>query len=247
MGRVGDWIQTYKGHCFYPLDPRAEEVDLEDIAHALSMLCRYNGHVSTFYSVAEHSVLLSFIVPAEFAMEALLHDAAEAYIGDITRPFKSCLGDSYKGAEEGIEAVIAAVFGTLYPLPEVVKEYDTRILNDERSALKLDGGPVWGGIGDPLGVRLRLWSPSEAKQAFLRRFYELNERRFVEQDMQASVARANTPPADPGPGVPMDEFQAALDASELEDVVRVTRQLESTDPIPKFLSEPKTEPKKKAR
>ena len=66
--RKGDWMQTYTGRQFWPIDPRANEVHIEDIAHALSMMCRYNGHCRTFYSVAEHSVLVSQHVPPEHAL-----------------------------------------------------------------------------------------------------------------------------------------------------------------------------------
>ncbi len=95
-GRLGDWIQTASGGSFFPLDPRPEEVDIDDIATALSRMNRYNGHFSDkfdFYSVAEHSILLAQYVQertgsATHAMWALLHDAAEAYTSDVPRPLK---------------------------------------------------------------------------------------------------------------------------------------------------------------
>ena len=77
--RIGSWLQTYTGKKFYPFDPREEEVDILDIAHALSQLCRFGGHTKEFYSVAEHCVLVSMCCPSEVKLLGLLHDAAEAY------------------------------------------------------------------------------------------------------------------------------------------------------------------------
>src|SRR5271165_7548492 len=86
--RKGDWIQTYTGRVMYPLDPRPEEINIIDIAHALSNLCRFTGHVRTFYSVAEHSVRVSQHCDPKDALWGLLHDASEAYLADMSRPMK---------------------------------------------------------------------------------------------------------------------------------------------------------------
>ena len=83
VARRGGWIQTYTGRQFWPLDPRIEDIDIHDIAHALSHQCRYSGHCLRFYSVAEHSVLLSHHVAGEHMLWALLHDAWEAYLAAI--------------------------------------------------------------------------------------------------------------------------------------------------------------------
>jgi uncharacterized protein len=86
--RTGDWIQTYTGKQFWPLSPLPEDIVIEDIAHALSMQCRFGGHVRTFYSVAQHSVHVSLLVEPQYALWGLLHDAAEAYLVDLPRPIK---------------------------------------------------------------------------------------------------------------------------------------------------------------
>ncbi len=106
----GNWIQTYSGRQFWPLEPRAEDVAVEDIAHALSLLCRYGGHSSRFYSVAEHCVLVSH----KCGLHGLLHDAAEAYLLDIPRPVKALMPE-YKWAEERVIVAIYEALGVTLP------------------------------------------------------------------------------------------------------------------------------------
>src|SRR5688572_18527016 len=92
--RVGDWILTATGRSFWPLDPRADEICIDDIAQALAKVCRFGGHCCDFYSVAQHSVLVAHLVERshpQLALHALLHDAAEAYLGDFTQPLKPYL------------------------------------------------------------------------------------------------------------------------------------------------------------
>jgi len=95
------WILTRTGRRFDLLAPKADQVSTLDIAHALSQLCRFNGHTSRHYSVAQHSLLVASIVPAEHQLAALLHDATEAYVGDMTRPLKALLPD-FSAIEHGI-------------------------------------------------------------------------------------------------------------------------------------------------
>ena len=87
--RTGDWTQTFAGIQFYPFDPRPDEVKIKDIAHALSMICHFNGHTREFFSVAQHSLMVSYLLPAEHKLWGLMHDSAEAYIGDMIRPIKT--------------------------------------------------------------------------------------------------------------------------------------------------------------
>ena len=176
----GDWIETYTGLKFHPLDPRPEDVRLADIAHALAMQCRFGGHCDRRYSVAEHCVLLSLAVPEDDALAALMHDAAEAYLIDVPRPVKRYLA-GYAELEKRIEQAIAEKFGLAWPWPASVKEADTRILNDERSELFPSSPNVWAPAGEPLGVRLRLWEPWEAESHFLNRFAELIDRPVAPQ------------------------------------------------------------------
>lgn len=133
----GDWIQTYTGKCFYPLDPRADDIDIVDIAHALSLITRFSGHASRHYSVAEHSILVACHVAQEdpdprVVLAALLHDASEAYLCDVPRPLKMMPEmAAYRAMEIAVEFVIAAKFGVPWPLPGIVKHHDERALATE--------------------------------------------------------------------------------------------------------------------
>jgi hypothetical protein len=172
--RRGDWMQTVSGVAFYPLDPRPDEVHIEDIAHALSMLCRYGGHTRRFYSVAEHCVLMSRAVAPEHALWALLHDATEAYMGDLIRPLKRQM-PAYAEAEGDLMLVICHRFGLDYFEPAEVKAADTRILRDERAVLLGEPPQPWLAIENvqPLGVEVEGWAPDRARGEYLVRFHEL--------------------------------------------------------------------------
>lgn len=175
--RFGDWMQTYTGRRFWPLDPRTEEVFIEDIAHALSLQCRYAGHCLRFYSVAEHSVLLAEWLQAngydrETCLWGLLHDAGEAYVLDMIRPLKRSIPE-FSRVEQRVLNVVTARY-QLYPHPpEIVKEVDNRILVDEK-AQNMAPGLVWGIDSlEALGVSLQFWNPGQAEHNFLSLFKEL--------------------------------------------------------------------------
>lgn len=166
-------IQTYTGRMVDPFFLRAEDIHPEDIAASLSKLCRYAGHTSRFYSVAEHCVLLSAVVPIEHALWALLHDAAEAYIGDLPRPIKRRFPE-FEEAEARILSSVSRAFSLPSRIPGTVLEADLRITNDERAALMRPGNDAhWAGLGEPLGVQIRCLAPAEAERAFLTRFFQL--------------------------------------------------------------------------
>lgn len=168
------WMQTYTDRKFYPMDPRAEEIHIADIAHALSMQCRYNGHVRRFMSVAEHCVLVSRLVPEEDALWGLLHDATEAYVGDMVRPLKRHMPD-YCAAEDRVMAAIAEKFGISPQMPDSVKAADTQILLDERAALLGTPAGDWGIDAEPSGIEIHAWEPACAEFRYLARFAELTE------------------------------------------------------------------------
>ncbi len=174
--RKGDYLQTASGKRFWVLDPKSSEVDIRDIAWQLSNTCRYRGAVSSYYSVAEHSVLVSEYVPPECAREALLHDAAEAYIGDMVRPLKHQPSmKPFRDAEAKLEAVIFKRFG-IKPTEdsrEHVKEVDNRILCDETAAFMRN--PSWSRASGyyPLNCDPQGLDPYKAYLNFMTRFNEL--------------------------------------------------------------------------
>jgi hypothetical protein len=173
------WIQTYTGVKFDVLNPRVEDVDVLDIARGLALTCRYNGQTAHgYYSVAEHSVLVSRHVNPEYAREALMHDAAEAYVGDVVRPLKRLPEmRGYVEVEARIERVIAEKFG-LRTDPATIaawKTIDDRILVDEIGALMRD--PVMQlqrhQGKQSVGAEVMCYSPERAQLLFLARFGEL--------------------------------------------------------------------------
>jgi len=170
----GDWMQTCTGRAFYPMAPRVEDIDPADIAHALSLICRYGGHVRQFYSVGEHCVLMSQAVAPENALWALLHDATEAYLGDMIRPLKLAMPE-YRTVEDRLMAVICERFGLAPDCPDEVKLADNRILRDERDALMAPAPLPWSSIENvpALNVRIEGWPPVVAERLYLARLDEL--------------------------------------------------------------------------
>ncbi|MDW9650765.1 hypothetical protein GOB33_22010 [Sinorhizobium meliloti] len=171
--RHGDWMQTASGRKFWPMDPLSEEVFIDDIAHSLSLQCRYAGHCLRFYSVAEHSVHLARHLRwqgVEVALWALLHDASEAYLVDVPRPVKPYLV-GYKDAERQVMAAVCERFGLAAGMPAVVHDADNRIIGDELVNL----APMdWHArYDDPLGVNIRCWYPEQAREEFLATFEAL--------------------------------------------------------------------------
>lgn len=178
--RIGDWMITHSGRRFFPLDPRPTEVDFRDIGHALSLICRYGGHVRRFYSVAEHSTLLAehFLMRGDFtwARYALLHDAPEAYIGDMVRPLKTGM-TLFKTAERAVERAIFRRAGLGDgPIPREVDDADKAIVIDERAALftpEVLALANWYPKLAPLGVVVTGHPPHVAERDFASMFIRL--------------------------------------------------------------------------
>jgi hypothetical protein len=169
-------ILTASGVYFDLAAPESAPVDVVDIAHALAHQCRFTGHTRRFYSVAEHSIHCSHLVPPEDALAALMHDAAEAYIGDVSKPLKSMLPD-YRALEKRIEAAVFAHFGLPAVLPESVKRADIEMLKAEEVLLMVNFVDERT-MGMPVpSVTLRFWSPTVAKVKFLRRYMQLRGKR----------------------------------------------------------------------
>ena len=208
----GPWFQTASGRVFYPYDPKVSEIFLSDIARALAMQCRFNGHCEAFYSIAEHSRWISLrLAPVEeldaleratsatgvsaykyqvgLGLYGLLHDAAEAYVGDMVSPVKARLS-AYRAVEDRVQAAIAARFGfasyeasgsvhlDCYP---ILKEADRRMLLTEKRDLRK--GPLHktpdeerAGLLPYEDLKLRGEAPAAAEELFLARFQELWKR-----------------------------------------------------------------------
>lgn len=178
MPRKGDWIMTYSGGQFWPMDPKKEEIYITDIAHALSQLNRFCGHTDFPWSVAQHSIAMSYVVPPEHALACLLHDASEAYMADVPRPLKRSLLE-YTTAENQLLHVISNMYKVNVTHFEV-KHADLKALVTEASVL-FKGRSAWW--LDPL-VYPEPYNLSEfwveeipwrdVKDRFLRRFRELS-------------------------------------------------------------------------
>ena len=171
-------ILTVSGHRFYFDRPEDSVITIVDIAHALSMLCRFNGHTHGFYSVAEHSVLGSLLPEVEadpdLAREFLMHDAAEAFVGDMTSPLGGLCPD-YKAIKRRVENHVASVFGLRMPLSAAVHDVDMRMLRMEQAEIMRDPNKAWPVVRDyrPAAISPRFWSPERARSHFLRRAAEL--------------------------------------------------------------------------
>lgn len=175
-------ILTASGRYFDFTEPQQDSIDVGDIATALSRICRFTGHTTEPYSVAQHSVSVSYLVPKEYALQGLLHDASEAYLGDVSSPLKQMLPD-YKIIEKRVEAAVMLRFGLPFPLHPSIKQADLRMLVTEKRDLMPK--PLW----EEISIDKEAWSPFDgvdelpfrifpighqaAMFAFIERFYEL--------------------------------------------------------------------------
>src|ERR1700687_1706186 len=170
---VGPTIMLRSGAWFDFRAPASSDFTIDDIAHGLANICLYSGQCSNFYSVAEHSLLVSETAKG-FEFEALLHDAAEAFTGDITRPLKQMLPE-FKRIEAEVERAILDRFGVKEPIPPQVKQADLRVLAAEQVQIMPEGtaGRGRGREVKPAPVVVRHLPPQEAKRVFLERFEAL--------------------------------------------------------------------------
>lgn len=158
------------------MDPLPHEVNIEDIAHSLSMLCRFNGHMERFYSVAEHSVYVSQLVTGKNQIWGLLHDAAEAYLSDVPSPVKKHL-PQFKEIENGLQKIIAIHFNLSPAIPPEVKHADMVLLATEKKVLMKPEPDSWGELPAPSNkITIAALPPDMAKALFIKRFRELSER-----------------------------------------------------------------------
>jgi 5'-deoxynucleotidase YfbR-like HD superfamily hydrolase len=181
---AGPYLQTVSGRWVNPFDPDPAQLDADDIARALANLCRFGGHSRVFYSVAQHCVIVSRVIEerggdVEDAFAALMHDAGEAYLGDMPHPLKhrSALGVAFRDAEGRLEEAIRDRFAIKPNVPEI-KAVDRALLATERRAFSAEVWH-WPELEDvePLDLELEPWSPDQAADEFAKRYAELEARR----------------------------------------------------------------------
>ena len=192
-GRKGHFMRLASGTKYWPIDPRPEEVFIDDIAVSLARQCRFNGHIREdlpFYSVAEHSILISFLVPREWRLEALLHDSPEFAIGDIIRPIKVLpeVAAVVKPIEERNERVIAERFGLKWPFHPCIKAADTALCGTELLTVMRGAAPNGAEGRDFPAIEIPCWSPADAQRHFLNRFFEL----IMERDAEKACLAGET-------------------------------------------------------
>lgn len=185
-------ITTFTGRVLDLMNPQEDAINIVDIAHHLSQVCRWAGATNQFYSVAQHSVFVSFIVPEYLQQWALMHDAAEAYIGDITRPLKNLI-PAVRPIEARIMRVIANKYQLAWPEPPQLCEYDDQAIRFEAETVMRQHSGIFAGRGkDEVQIQSLLphqknrvpralfgaMTPNASKTMFGIRFQEL----FPEQD-----------------------------------------------------------------
>lgn len=181
------WIQTYTGRRVCPLHMEPDDVCIEDIAHALSLINRFTGHTQKPYSVSQHSVMVGALCSPDFRLDGLLHDATEAYITDISRPLKLGImqecGPFLREIEDKIQKVICEKFELTFPEPAEVKTFDNYAL----------GWEAWSFFGHTtnykhwqhavkkpekmFGEKIRPVGWKKAERLFLKAFYTLLDRK----------------------------------------------------------------------
>lgn len=189
MHRHGDWIETYTGRKFWPLDPDPADIDLRDIAHALARICRFGGHCWEFYSVAQHALHCEAMAEAlglspRLRLLVLLHDAAEAYLGDWPRPIKRSIPGLHE-YEARIQDAVWTGLGVEPPTGEeleTVRRIDDWALHAEARVLMPYRGWAEAREPGPLDVALPLkLAPDKAENLFLHRA------RCLQRSLQARV------------------------------------------------------------
>lgn len=171
----GGWVQVYSGNKFYPNDPRAEDFSIVDIAHCLSMQCRFAGHIEEFYSVAEHSVNVSNLCLPENKLAGLLHDGSETFISDIVSPAKRQLPD-YAVMEKRIQETVYTKFGLPVEHNDDVKRADLIMLYTEARQLLKPSPEQWMDDDTPSAeITLKCLAPKQAKELFLDTYHQINK------------------------------------------------------------------------
>ncbi|RWB95629.1 MAG: hypothetical protein EOQ56_28180 [Mesorhizobium sp.] len=191
--RVGTYMHTADGHKYWPFDPRADEVDIDTIAQHLAGQNRWQGAIrhkrfksKIFLSVAEHSVMcaaymIDVLKRPDLMLEALLHDASEAYIGDLIRPLKYSpeFRAPFLKVEELNERAIADRFNLVYPFPPEVKQADEAVCTAESNqCIFRHPDEEWGAVpflddSKVAPYEIQMLNPFEAKELFIIAYHDI--------------------------------------------------------------------------
>lgn len=176
-----NWVGTNLGKRIDLSYPLAEQIDIMDIAVGLGNQCRFTGQIRHHYSVAEHCIHVASLVPDKYKLAALLHDAQEAYIADLSTPMKAEVGRVYRDVEDRIVRALDEAFdmgGMLIDLPACIKDADRIMLLTERDALVEQR--IWWGeafestVRHPAFMPMHLDDPAGARVSYLAEFDRLN-------------------------------------------------------------------------
>ena len=169
-------VRTYTGKNLDLLNPDPKEIDIKDIAHHLAKLDRYNGAGHYTFSVGHHSLLVSDALPKEYKLHGLLHDATEAYLGDVVSPLKQLLPE-YRKIEQGVMNAICTKFEITFPRPCIIKKADMSVMAAEMNqVVKWPDLPQKQGLPEPpKGMVIEPMNWQKVKKVFLERFKELSK------------------------------------------------------------------------
>jgi len=172
LKNIGGWIQTYTGKQFWPMEPDVANISIIDIAVSLSRINRFTGHTTYAYSVAQHSIYVSNILPPEHQKWGLLHDAHEAYVNDMVSPVKKYF-PLYQEIETKLMEAMAQRFDLTWPVPKAIVEADYILLATEKRDIMRPSPAPWGALPKPAPFKIEKWTCDKAYNQFIKRFEEL--------------------------------------------------------------------------
>jgi len=178
-----EWIRTYSGKKFYVFQPKQKDIVIEDIAHSLSLICRFTGHTEDLYSVGQHSLLVMELCPDELKLEGLTHDFPEAYVTDLATPIKRQM-PNYRVIEDNLHVAIAKKFHLQFPMPKIIKEIDTEVFHMEWAYLMERDKKVKSGRFRMEREEFRILPPKEVEKRIIYNFNKLLKERIQKLSLQ---------------------------------------------------------------
>ncbi|OSZ79307.1 hypothetical protein CAP35_13930 [Chitinophagaceae bacterium IBVUCB1] len=180
-------FNTASGKLINIWNPQPDTITISDIANALSKICRFGGHINEFYSVAQHSILVAAMCENDIKMEGLMHDASEAFVGDVIKPLKNIIGKSYDEVEDRFMQVIVEKFELNMASMHRVKEYDKAALEIEHRHLQLNDNKPWHMAMIAYKLPFRVLPPAEARVEFLLAF-----KQYASPALYAKIVREDS-------------------------------------------------------